>query len=117
MRDQEVINDVKKTIFEAGMAFLNHHSFPVGTKNGKDFIVWCRSIQNRHTSDIYFSDRATDFLNYAENAGKRRLKALMKESIPDQKNVFNEAVGMALCNYIAFQKANPEEVEMQKMNI
>ena len=90
MREQDVIEALKKTVFEAGLAFLNHHHFLVETKNGEDSIVWSSSLQNKNTSDLYLKDRAFDFISHAEKAGKSFLKQQQRNDIPNQDDVFNE---------------------------
>ena len=117
MKDQEVIEAVKKAVFEAGMAFLSHHSFLVETKNGKDSIVWGSSLQNRNTSDFYLKEHAADFLTHAEKAGKQLLKQLERNDLPNQGDVFNEAIGMAMMRYIDFQKENRLDIEMREIKI
>ncbi|MDP1574795.1 MAG: hypothetical protein Q8L78_07695 [Coxiellaceae bacterium] len=114
MRD-EVTEAVKQAIVEAALAYLGHHRFLVETKKGQDFIVWSSSIYNKHYSDFYLQTRDADFIKYAEKAGFDAMRRYSVTHIPSQNDVFNESIGKAMMTFMASQKANPMEIEMQEI--
>lgn len=109
MRD--VSEEVKDAVYQAGLGFLKRHDFLVETKSGVERIVFTTGVPSRP----YLWQQGYDalFVAFAEQAGKAHMKNLALLTIPHQKDVFNEGIGRAMVEYMAFKKGCSMEIEMQ----
>ena len=98
----ESVEKVKEAVYQAGLSFLNRHQFLVKTKKGRDFIDFCSS---RYNHQLWASDRTANFINCAEDAGRVYMHATHIKFIPNRKDIFNEAIGRAMHEFIMAAKA------------